>query len=615
MLILIYNIDKGMVTMKIKSKYRLRCFRWMISILLFQFYTNSAFAQYPLVIQYADKDTAFVQPNGIQTDFSNSLQCLQYVSKLTALLQSKGYINASIDSFTYDSVKANLQLYVGQKQRFLQLQVSDIEKKALESSGYFAKNFNKRPLSFSQLDQLQKRLLDFYENNGYPFAAISLQNINWVKDTFNASLQVTKGILYKVDSIRLYGNAKISNYFLQRYLDIPNGSLYRKSKFESISKKIQELPYVKELQPSDITMLGSGSVLNLYLTPRKSSQLNFLVGFLPAGNESGKLRVTGDVNINLKNAFGSGETLLLNWQQLQIKSPRLNIGYQQPYIFKSAFGFDLNFDLLKKDSSFLLINALVGLQYLLSEHQTGKLFFQNQSSFLLGGGVDTNQVKINKVLPANVDFSSNSIGIDYNWNKTNYRLNPRNGTEFRVIGSVGIKSIKMNGDILSLKDNSFDYKSLYDSIKLKTYQLRIKGTAAHYFALGKQATLKTGINMGVLSSPNIFRNELFQIGGYRLLRGFDEESIFATQYGVGTVEYRFLSGLNSYFFAFADIGWVRNLYQGVDLSNQFVGVGAGLVFETKAGLLNLSYAFGKRNDITSNIRQASKIHFGFINYF
>jgi hemolysin activation/secretion protein len=63
--------------------------------------------------------------------------------------------------------------------------------------------------------------------------------------------------------------------------------------------------------------------------------------------------------------------------------------------------------------------------------------------------------------------------------------------------------------------------------------------------------------MGVLSSPNIFRNELFQIGGYRLLRGFDEESIFATQYGVGTVEYRFLSGLNSYFFAFADIGWVE----------------------------------------------------------
>jgi hypothetical protein len=39
------------------------------------------------------------------------------------------------------------------------------------------------------------------------------------------------------------------------------------------------------------------------------------------------------------------------------------------------------------------------------------------------------------------------------------------------------------------------------------------------------------------------------------------------------------------------------------------------LFETKFGLLNLSYAIGKRNDIKFNIREASKIHFGYINYF
>jgi hypothetical protein len=43
-----------------------------------------------------------------------------------------------------------------------------------------------------------------------------------------------------------------------------------------------------------------------------------------------------------------------------------------------------------------------------------------------------------------------------------------------------------------------------------------------------------------------FRNELFQIGGNRLLRGFDEESQFVSQYLVPSVEYRYLIGQNSY---------------------------------------------------------------------
>ena len=46
----------------------------------------------------------------------------------------------------------------------------------------------------------------------------------------------------------------------------------------------------------------------------------------------------------------------------------------------------------------------------------------------------------------------------------------------------------------------------------------------------------------------------------------------------------------------------------------YFGTGLGLAFETKAGIFNLAWAVGKRNDTELNLRQ-SKIHFGFINYF
>jgi outer membrane protein assembly factor BamA len=465
------------------------------------------------------------------------------------------------------------------------------------------------------LQGIQQRLLTHYEKTGYPFAAVYLDSVRLNGDSMQALLKVNKGPLYHIDSIRVYGRAKISNFFLQQYLGIANGSVYSRDKLDRVGKRLLELPYLQTLQNPDLTMLGSGAVLNLYLANKRSSQVNFLVGFLPANTTNGKLQVTGDVNLNLKNPFGTGETLLFNWQQLQLKSPRLNLGYQKPYLFRTAFGIDFSFELFKKDSAFLQINATLGVQYLLASNQQGKLFVQQQRTSLLAAGSDTNLVKATKKLPPNVDVTTTSVGIDYEWNSTNYRRNPRSGNELRVVVASGIKKIDKNNDILQLKDPVFNYAGLYDSVKLRTYQLRVRTSAAHYFPLAKQSALKLAFNGGLFASQGIFRNELFQIGGYRLLRGFDEESIYATQYAVFTAEYRNIISLNSYLFGFADGGWARNQYQQVDAKNTFVSAGLGLAFETKAGLLNISFAVGKRNDVPFNLRQAAKIHFGYVNYF
>jgi len=76
-------------------------------------------------------------------------------------------------------------------------------------------------------------------------------------------LQIDKGPLYKIDSIRVTGNVKIKNYFLQKYLDIEKGSIYRKEKLNQVSPRLMELPYLKESRAWDMTMLGTGSTLNL----------------------------------------------------------------------------------------------------------------------------------------------------------------------------------------------------------------------------------------------------------------------------------------------------------------------------------------------------------------
>jgi outer membrane translocation and assembly module TamA len=574
-------------------------------------------AQYRLQIKAVDKDSAFVYSTlHLESNFRNEALAQEYITSLPALLQSKGYAAASIDTVMYDSLGAICSLYVGETFQWARLQVDSADRKLLDAINFNLKS-NKQALSFDQVLAAQQKLLDYLENNGYPFAKIKLDSITFVDQQLQAYLKIHKGPLYKIDSIRNFGTAKISATFLQRYLGILNGSYYKKERLQTVSKKLNDLAYVQEQQPWNLTMLGTGSILNVYLTPKKSSQVNVLVGFLPSSTqtEDNKLQITGEATVNLKNSLGNGESIGINWQQIQVKSPRLDLSFQQPYLFGSPFGVNASFNLFKKDSSFININMQAGAQYALSASQGGTVFIQSFQTNVLT--VDTVLVKNSHVLPEQADIRSINLGINYEWFNTDYRYNPRKGNEWQLSISAGSKKIKKNTVIVGLKDESdpdFNFNSLYDTVKLNSYQFRLKASLAHYFKLNRFSTLKTAVNGGWFQSPAIFRNELFQIGGYKLLRGFDEESIFASQYAVGTLEYRYLVGRNSYLFYFIDGGWSKNTAVYTRSSNYYWGTGLGMAFETKAGIFNLSYAVGKRDDVKFNMRQ-SKIHIGYVNYF
>ena len=579
---------------------------------------SSAQNIYRLNMRVSDRDTTFLtEVLGIPSQFASRIACNEYINGLTSSLREKGYVTASLDSIRYDSTSASAVIFVGDKYQWSGVNTDHIEPDLLDAVGWRERLFDDKPLNFEQLKSWQEKMLVYLENNGYPFAKVYLDSLQIEDEKITALLKVDKGRKYQIDSIKVNGDLKISNTFLQKYLDIKDGSAYNREKIKRISKRLRELSYIQEEKPSDLTLLATGSILNLYLKPKRSSQINVLVGFLPNNDQlsTKKLLVTGEANINLRNALGMGETIGLNWQQLQVKSPRLNLLYQHPYLFNTPVGLDFAFDMFRKDSTFLNVNLQLGAQYVLSAIQSGKLFLQKFQTIL--NAVNVASVLQNHQLPQDADVNSVNVGIDYNFNNTDYRLNPKKGTELRIITSVGTKKIKKNNQVLALKDPNdpaYNFESLYDTVKLKSYQFRVRLTAEKYFPLGKQSTVKTALNGGMFQSANIFRNELFQIGGYKLLRGFDEESQYLSQFAVATVEYHYLIGLNSFFYVLFDGGWGQNNSQQRKINYNYFGTGLGLAFETKAGIFNLAWAIGKRSDAQLNLRQ-SKIHFGFVNYF
>jgi outer membrane protein assembly factor BamA len=625
---------RGLLLMKIV------CHRKILLLAGWMLFAVAVVAQsvsHQLQLKRIDSSNSTPIPGSIKTSFPDRVSCMQYVLKLDSLLALQGFATASVDSIRESDSLTTVYYFLGQQYRWGTIRVEGMTAGELLAAGLemdsltrtlqlsiqrnrTARSSGKTSVfSTSQLETIQQKLLTYLYNNGYPFASVQLDSLVLQAagpDTayIGGILTIQKGLPYKLDSIRVLGKASISENFLHRYLDLPKGMPFRKQAFEDVSVRIRELPFLQEQKPWAIRFGGNGAILDLFLEPKKSSQINVLIGLLPTTNTAGqnKFQVTGEANLNLKNALGNGETIGVNWQQLQIQSPRLNLLYQQPYLFGSAFGISTQFDLFKKDSSFLNINAQLGVQYAVSSRQTGKVFLQLFRTNLVN--VDTNRIKSTKRLPNDIDMSIVNLGVDYELFTTNYRRNPRRGWE--VFGSVtaGTRTIKPSTAVLDIKDQSFNYASLYDTIDLKSYQFRIRTRLAKFIPLGRQATLQLLSTGGWVQSPSLYRNELFQIGGYKLMRGFDEESIFSSRYLVNTLEYRYLVGVNSYFFGFVDLGFTSNKSSLGQSNNRLLGAGLGLAFETAAGFFNLSLAAGKRDDSPFNLRQ-TKIHLGYVNYF
>ena len=131
--------------------------------------------------------------------------------------------------------------------------------------------------------------------------------------------------------------------------------------------------------------------------------------------------------------------------------------------------------------------------------------------------------------------------------------------------------------------------------------------------------VKLGLTAAALiANEPVLANEQFRLGGNRLLRGFDEESISATNFGILTAEYRFLLSTNSYLYGFFDGGRVDsqslNSQPDSDTVQTYQGFGAGIAFETRAGLFGLSLAFGRQDQQPFDLG-APKVHFGYVSLF
>jgi hypothetical protein len=384
---------------------------------------------------------------------------------------------------------------------------------------------------------------------------------------------------------------------LYRYLGVRPKMLYNESAYRGISKKIKQLPFLSETQGQRIDLTDKNNKLYLFLNKKNASQFDGIIGILP-DNKTGKTIFTGDVKIKLVNTiFRGGETFDLNWRRLQSQTQDFKGRVIYPYILGTPIGVDYALKIYKKDTSFIDVNNNVGLQYYFSGLNNLKVFYKQRNANILS----TSGLAFITVLPEYADITTQSYGLGLSFEKLDYRFNPHRGIAISINAQTGNKTIKKNPKINDM---------VYTNLQLRSTQYQSEGDVNLFIQIKGNSVLRIGAQYGtVFGTAPVFKNELFRIGGLRTLRGFDEESIYASSYVIPTLEYRFLFSQNSHLLLFAEGAWYENNSSNTYLNDMPYSFGAGMNFDTKAGIFSLNYALGSQKGNAIDLR-SGKIHFG-----
>lgn len=557
--------------------------------------------KYTLVIRVKDTvyEKGFKMP-GYPKKTGSPLECRQEIKRVILSLYDEAYLAASIDSIVEDSDSISAYLVIGKQYKWAYLEKGNIDEEVLSQAGYRQKIYMHKPFYYKNIHALMDKILGFYENHGYPFAQIKLDSVRLDKNNISATLRINKESIERIDSIEVKGNLKIAPQYLYGYLGIKPGDLYNESRIQAVSARLKALPFLYEAKPMQVIFVQDKVKVLLYLGKKSADQFNGIVGILP--NNTGKITLTGDVSLQLQNSFHHAEEIGFHWQHIQAQTENLTMHFNYPYFFSTPLGIDGDLKLFKQDTTYLQVDSKIGLEYLLIGGNYIKAFYENITSTLLS----TSSLQYQTAnLPPYADVTTRLYGLEYKTNELDYIYNPRKGYEVLVSAAAGTKSIHQNPKLNPL---------IYEGLKLKSNEYKINLNAACFIPFFSRSAFKLGVQGGYINAPSLMLNDLYRIGGFEVLRGFDEQSIYASTYSVGTIEFHYLLEQNSYMFLFFDQGWYQENTDLVSVHDTPYGFGAGMSFQTKAGIFSIDYALGKQFSNPISFREG-KINFGIASFF
>ena len=496
------------------------------------------------------------------------------IERVQKKLTEIGYINIQIVYQKVGKSSINAKLSLGQKYNTV-----DIfgPLKYFEELGYNPLKEAEKEISFVRipienlayvLSEVSKLLAD----ESYAFAAVRLDNLkpNGGK-SLRADLIIDKGNKRSIQGIKVLGYEKFPKSYISHFLGIKTQKPFSIERVKSKMELLQQLPFVRQKRAAEVLFTPDTTRVYLYLEKIKSNRFDGFLGF-GSNEETGAIEFDGYLDLNLINNLNFGESFKLNYKSDENEQKTFNATLEMPYIFGSPIGSSLDLNIFKKDSTFTTTQQRIKLFYPFGDKQQIGIELRNLQSNVLNENT-SNEIE---------DYDSQFYGLNYQYIKRQ-----KNNALFPIKSQLKFTA-------------GLGQRSTTETNEQRHLQLK----AHHIVQLNPKNSIFLKLHLEGLDSDQYLFNELIRFGGINSVRGFEENSLFATRVGVLCTEYRYQLSPSLFVHSIIDAGYM----QDAQLSNQqLYGFGFGFGLRTNAGLLRFNYANGKPKNQRFNFSN-SKIH-------
>lgn len=560
--------------------------------ILFKYALAAAFLILPSAITFADKKDS--QQQEVK---KIALTGTEQDKALSALLDSyhkRGFLTAAIDSTMIEGEE--LLVYVTKGSEYFYQPREVIIEPGPPSSP--ADPFPAELLSFAQFDAATREVFSYYSNIGYPFARIQKEKVEIGDERVKLSLRILPGEVVYFDSIRMVGNVRLTETFLFNLIGIKKGILFNEKRVKEAAGKLDDLDFMMLSAP--LMMEFSPGKASLVVNAQRTNPSRFdgIAGLSGGGENNVPLQVSGDLNLYLSNVLRAGEFIDLSWQGPGNGTQVLNISGGYPFPLGIALEPEMMFSLHKQDTSWLQLQFKPSVFFNINPASKIGAFLHHTNNNLI-----TSAENINGLPSSFADFTINRYGVEYRFNTRAYHR--------QLITSGFLATLNAAAGSGTIRNAAQETRQT-NHTETRIFSISGKSEARH--KTSSRSTLVLATSMAWQSGSNLPKNQLYRIGGFKTLKGFDELSIAASSYALSNLEWRYFTGPVSYFAFFANVGWYEQRVSSAYYHNWPAAIGTGMNLETGAGIFSINVAVGWQQGSPFALRN-SKVHLGYVSTF
>lgn len=433
---------------------------------------------------------------------------------------------------------------------------------------------------FKNLDSLRRSINQKYIEKGYSFSRIKTKYDGLKNGTPSVKISVIQAEKRKIDRFVIKGYDKLPARFVKNLEKEYKGQVYSEKNLSLINSQLQNHPFISLEKPPQTLFKKDSTEIYLFAQKKKSNTFDGVLGF--GNDENEKFTLNGTLNVNLRNLFNGFETISLFWQRNPNRGQTFDLLTDIPYLFKSNLGFRNEVHIYRQESDFATVKILPGIYYHLSSREK----FGIRGNFELSSVLDSLYTNAK-------DFSRKGVGIWYEYTKP---------TEIDLF---------LNDTWLRAETDFINTNYQTDDLKATQFRYFISGEKNLHLKENHYLNLKAE-SASHIAKNSLSENEIFRIGGWNSLRGFNENSILGELYAIAGSEYRYLISNQAFFDVFAQYALVNN--KNLSANSKFYSFGTGFNFILPVGLMSFQISNGNQVGEPFTFRN-TKIHWGILTRF